>query len=97
LLLLMGLVVTLNVANYTLLAYMPTYLEAQIGLSSGDALTLIIIGQLIMMVLLPFAGSLSDRAGRKIMWWVSVIGLFVLAIPLFKLMAQGFGHAVIAF
>jgi MHS family proline/betaine transporter-like MFS transporter len=97
LLLLMGLVVTLNVANYTLLAYMPTYLEAQIGLSSSDSLTLIIVGQLIMMVLLPFAGSLSDRAGRKIMWWVSVIGLFVLAIPLFKLMAQGFGQAVIAF
>jgi MHS family proline/betaine transporter-like MFS transporter len=93
LLLLMGLVVTLNVANYTLLAYMPTYLEAQIGLSSSDALTLVIIGQFVMMVLLPFAGSLSDRVGRKIMWWVSIIGLFVLAIPLFKLMAQGFGMA----
>jgi MHS family proline/betaine transporter-like MFS transporter len=97
LLLLMGLVVTLNVANYTLLAYMPTYLEAEIGLSSSSALILIIIGQLVMMALVPFAGSLSDRVGRKTMWWVSITGLLVLAIPLYKLMAQGFAQAVLAF
>jgi MHS family proline/betaine transporter-like MFS transporter len=97
LLLLMGLVVTLNVANYTLLAYMPTYLQTEIGLSSSSALTLIIIGQLIMMALLPFSGALSDRLGRKALWWASIIGLFVLAIPMYKLMARGFVPAVIAF
>lgn len=64
-----GLVVALNVANYTLLAYMPSYLQTEIGLSSNAALTLIIIGQVIMMVLLPFSGALSDRVGRKPMWW----------------------------
>ena len=96
-LLLMGLVVTLNVANYTLLAYMPTYLESKIGLSTQDSLILVIIGQLVMMVLLPFAGALSDRVGRKPLWWASIIGLFVLAIPLYKLMAVGFLPAVIAF
>ncbi|AXB43137.1 MFS transporter [Amycolatopsis albispora] len=97
LVLLIGLVVTLNVVNYTLLAYMPTYLEGQIKLSSSDSLTLIIIGQLAMMCLLPFSGALSDRWGRKTMWWISVIGLFVLAIPLFKLMGTGFGAAILAF
>ncbi|GAB2783116.1 MFS transporter [Amycolatopsis magusensis] len=97
LLLLVGLVVTLNVVNYTLLAYMPTYLEGQLKLSADDSLTLIIIGQLAMMVLLPFSGALSDRVGRKALWWVSIIGLFVLAIPLFKLMGTGFGAAVLAF
>jgi MHS family proline/betaine transporter-like MFS transporter len=94
---LMGLVVALNVANYTLLAYMPTYLETEIGLTADATLTLIIIGQLIMMVLLPFAGGLSDRVGRKPMWWASLIGLFVLAIPMYLLMGQGFGWAVVAF
>ncbi|AHH96466.1 MFS transporter [Kutzneria viridogrisea] len=97
LVLLMALVVTLNVANYTLLAYMPTYVESELGLSSGDSLKLVIIGQLVMMVLLPFSGSLSDRVGRKPLWWVSIIGLFVLAIPLYKLMAQGYPQAIIAF
>ncbi|MBN6039219.1 MFS transporter [Amycolatopsis sp. 195334CR] len=97
LVLLIGLVVTLNVVNYTLLAYMPTYLEGQIKLSTSDSLTLIIIGQLAMMCLLPFAGALSDRLGRKTMWWISIVGLFVLAIPLFKLMGTGFGAAILAF
>jgi MHS family proline/betaine transporter-like MFS transporter len=97
LVLLMGLVVTLNIVNYTLLAYMPTYLENEIGLSSTSSLILIIIGQLAMMVLLPFSGAWSDRVGRKTLWWISIVGLFVMAIPMFMLMSQGFVGAVIAF
>lgn len=97
LLLLMGLVVVLNVTNYTLLAYMPTYLQAQIGMSSSASLTLIIIGQLAMMAVIPFAGALSDRVGRKPMWWASIIGLFIMAIPMYSLMAQGFAPAIIGF
>lgn len=97
LLLLMGLVVTLNVANYTLLSYMPTYLQGEIGLTSNDALILVIIGQLIMMVLLPFSGALSDRVGRKPLWWVSIVGLFVLAIPMYRLMTLGYPYAIVAF
>ena len=74
LVLLMGLVVTLNIANYTLLAYMPTYLESEIGLTSRASLILIIIGQTAMMLVIPFSGALSDRVGRKTMWWISIVG-----------------------
>ena len=60
-----------------------------IDLDSQRALDLLpIIGQLAMMVFLPFAGALSDRVGRKPMWWASLIGLFVLAIPMYLLMAR---------
>jgi MHS family proline/betaine transporter-like MFS transporter len=92
-----GLVIALNVVNYTLLAYMPTYLQEQLALSSQAALTLIIVGQLVMMVFIPFFGGLSDRLGRKPMWWFSLIGLFVLSIPMYLLMAQSFGLALVAF
>ena len=92
-----GLVIALNVVNYTLLAYMPTYLQEQLELSSQAALTLIIIGQLVMMVFIPFFGGLSDRLGRKPLWWFSLIGLFVLAVPMYLLMAQSFVFALIAF
>jgi MHS family proline/betaine transporter-like MFS transporter len=95
--LLMGLVVLLNVTNYTLLAYMPTYLESRLGLSSSASLSLIIIGQLAMMALIPFGGALSDRVGRKPLWWASIVGLFVMAIPMYSLMAHGFGYAIIGF
>ena len=60
-----GLVVALNVVNYTLLSYMPTYLESEIGLSSNLSLVVPIIGMLAMMVFLPIAGGASDRIGRK--------------------------------
>lgn len=97
LLLLMGLVVTLNVTFYSLIGYMPVYLQGEIGLTSNKALILVIVGQLIMMALLPFFGALSDRVGRKPLWWVSIVGMFVLAIPMYWLMAQGFVFAIVGF
>ena len=97
LLLLGGLVVALNVVNYTLLSYMPTYLKAEIGLSSDGALVVPLIGMLCMMLFLPFAGALSDRVGRRPMWWFSLIGLLVMAVPMYLLMGTGLGGAVIGF
>lgn len=97
LLLLGGLVIALNVTNYTLLSYMPTYLETQIGLTSTASLTLFIVGQIVMMAVIPFAGGLSDRVGRKPLWYGSLVGLIVLAVPMYLLMRQGFGWAILAF
>ncbi|NGP08156.1 MFS transporter [Rhodococcus sp. 14C212] len=94
---LMGLVVALNVCNYTLLSYMPTYLENRIGLSSTASLSLVVIGQLAMMAVIPFAGSLSDRIGRKPMWLISMGGLLLLAIPMYMLMTVSFAWAIVAF
>jgi len=97
LLLLGGLVVALNVVNYTLLSYMPTYLQSEIGLSSDGALVVPLIGMLCMMLFLPAAGALSDRVGRKPLWWFSLVGLFLLAVPMYLLMATGLAGAVVAF
>lgn len=92
-----GLVVALNVVNYTLLSYMPTYLEQAIGLSTDMSLVVPIIGMLAMMVFVPFAGHLSDRVGRKPLWWVSLGGLFVAVVPMFMLMSTGPLGALIGF
>ena len=92
-----GLVVALNVVNYTLLSYMPTYLERRLGLSTQQALIVPIIGMLFMMLLLPLAGALSDRVGRKPLWWFSLIGLFLLVTPLYHLMATSFIGAIVGF
>src|SRR5690606_171539 len=86
-----------NVVNYTMLSYMPTYLETSIGLSSDMSLVVPIIGMLSMLVFLPFAGLLSDRIGRKPLWWVSLTGLLVAVVPMFMLMSTGVVGAVIAF
>ena len=92
-----GVVVALNVVNYTLLTYMPTYLEQSIGMSSTMSLLVPIIGMLAMMVFLPIAGGASDRIGRKPMWWFSLVGLFIAGVPMFMLMGTNVIGAVIGF
>lgn len=92
-----GLVIALNVVNYSLLSYMPTYLQRRIGLGHDEALLVPIIGMLFMMAFVPFAGGLSDRVGRRVMWRWSLLGLLVLVVPLYMLMGTGFVGAVIAF
>ncbi|GJH21990.1 MFS transporter [Caballeronia novacaledonica] len=90
-----GLVVALNVVNYVLLAYMPTFMKKELGMSDNLSLLLPLIGMLSMMVLLPFAGALSDRIGRKKVWWLSLVGIFVAAVPMFTLMSHGIAGALI--
>lgn len=92
-----GMVVALNVVNYTLLSYMPTYLQRRLELSTNMALVVPIIGMLFMMVFLPLAGRLSDRVGRKPLWWFSLIGLFVAVIPAYHLMESSTVGAIVGF
>lgn len=92
-----ALVIALNVINYTLLSYMPTYLQTTIDLTDSHALIIPIVGQFAMMAVLPFVGALSDRVGRKPMWIGSLVAFIVLAVPLYHFMAQGFTQAMIAF
>jgi MHS family proline/betaine transporter-like MFS transporter len=49
------------------------------------------------MVFLPFAGRISDRIGRKPMWWFSLAGLFIAGVPMFLLMGVNLAGAVIGF
>ena len=91
------LVIALNVVNYTLLSYMPTYLQLRLGLSPVEGLYVPIIGMLAMMLLLPAAGALSDRVGRKPLWWASLTGLTLMAVPAYLLMATGVPGAIAGF
>ena len=92
-----GLVIPLNIANYTLLTYMPGYLETKIHLSPNESLMVILVGEIAMMAVIPFCGAYSDRVGRKKMWWFSMIGLFIMALPMYWLMGQSFGLAMLGF
>jgi len=91
------LVAALNIVNYTLLTYMATYLEDEAGFSQTAAGNVMTIGYAAMLLVLPFAGALSDRAGRKPMWLFSLIALIVLSIPMFWLIGAGFWPALLGF
>ncbi|NKY27856.1 MFS transporter [Nocardia gamkensis] len=92
-----GLVVALNVVNYTLLTYQPTYLQNTIGMGESATTAMMLLGQLVMMVVLPFFGRLSDSVGRRPMWLFSLMGLAVLAVPMYWLIGQGTAWAIIGF
>ncbi|MDR7300754.1 MFS transporter [Haloactinomyces albus] len=89
LLVLMGIVVIINVGNYTLLTYMPTYLKQTLNISDTAALIPLIIVIVLLLVLITFVGRLSDTVGRKPVFLSACICFIVLPIPAFMLIAQG--------
>lgn len=86
LLLCIGLVIILNVAYYTVLTYMPSYLSDVLDMSSLEANGLLVITMLGMMCVIWLFGGWSDRVGRKPMLIGSCIGFIVLSYPAFLLM-----------
>lgn len=92
-----ALLVVLNIIDYTLVTYQPTYLHASAGLDERSRTTVVLIGELAMMACIPFAGAWSDRIGRKPLWRGSLLGFAVLAVPMYWLMGQGFAWALVGF
>jgi MFS transporter, MHS family, proline/betaine transporter len=78
---LIGIVILLNVADYTVLTYMPDYLTNVLKISAAQANLALIGVMLVMMLLLGPVGALSDRVGRKPVLLASAIGFLVLSYP----------------
>lgn len=94
---LFGLVIALNVVNYTLLSYMPTYLQTTTNMEESDALLVPLLGQAAMLVTLPLFGALSDRIGRRPMWFFSCAALGIAVVPTYLLIGTGLTGAIIGF
>ncbi|BBY33490.1 MFS transporter [Mycolicibacter minnesotensis] len=92
-----ALLVALNIIDYTLVTYQPTYLHASAGLDEPSRTAVVLVGELAMMACIPFAGAWSDRIGRKPLWRGSLVGFIVMALPMYWLMGQGFGYALVGF
>ncbi|MDA3643436.1 MFS transporter [Saccharopolyspora indica] len=92
LLILMGIVVLINIANYTILTYMETYLKDTLHVEDGQeyqVLVPLLLTVVFMMVIITPIGALSDRIGRKPLFLSAAICFLVLPIPAFMLIAQG--------
>lgn len=81
LLILCGLTVVIQVGFYMVLAYMPTYLSTQLGHSTAIGNWMLVGVMAMMLVLIPVAGSLSDRIGRKTMMLTASAGFTLLSVP----------------
>lgn len=88
-LLLVGIESTLQLGYYLVLVYMSTYLVQVAGLAQTTAFFVIVIAVLVDIVVIPLAGALSDRVGRKPLLVGACVGFAILTFPVFLLISQG--------
>ncbi|MFE3635157.1 glycine betaine/L-proline transporter ProP [Streptomyces sp. NPDC059168] len=89
LLLCMGLVLVFNVTDYMLLSYMPSYLTSELKYDETHGLLVVLGVMVLMMVVQPFAGALSDRVGRRPVIAAGCAGFLLLSVPAVLLIRQG--------
>lgn len=83
---LMAFVVLLNIGQYMVLTYMPTYLAGTLGHSEIESNFMLVGLLLAMIVVVSPLGRLTDTIGRKPLLYTSAIGFIVLSVPAFILM-----------
>lgn len=86
---LIGIVLLLNVADYTVLTFMPTFMNSDLHVSNTTAQLVTISVEIVMMIVITFIGRLSDRVGRKPILLTAAIGYAVLGFPAVALMIAG--------
>lgn len=73
---------------YSLLTvFMAVYATKQLGMTTSNVLSAILIGSAFQLVLIPAAGALTDRINRRLVYGVAAVGT-ALYIPLFFVMIQ---------
>jgi len=84
-----------GVTIYTLISWMPTYLETTVGVSKSRAdLTSALISVIYIVAILPVA-ILGDRRGRRPLMIAAVVGYIVFAIPAIYVLGSGATIAVL--
>ncbi|WUI01139.1 MFS transporter [Spirillospora sp. NBC_00431] len=100
-LMLIGIVFLLNVADYTLLTFMPSYLVDFLEMNDTTAQLITIGVEAVMITVIVPLGALSDRIGRRPLLITAAVGYIVLAWPAFALMQTenavgvAFGYAIV--
>ncbi|WP_133128109.1 MFS transporter [Legionella nagasakiensis] len=79
----------LAVGNYMLIAYATSFLVKSASFSLNDALLINFISLFLLTLLIPVMGLLSDYLGRKVVFLSGIIGIFLLAFPIFWLLMSG--------
>jgi metabolite-proton symporter len=85
-----------DVAFYTFTLYVYTYVTGTVGLPRQTALTAVLIGSALQLLLIPFFGGLSDRVGRRPVYAAGALGAAVWAFAFFPLLDTGNGLVIVA-
>ncbi|OZI77531.1 glycine betaine/L-proline transporter ProP [Bordetella genomosp. 12] len=83
-----GMVLVTNITYYMLLTYMPTYLSSSLGYSESHGVLIIVVVMIGMLFVQPVVGFMSDKVGRRPFLLIGSLGVLVLAIPSFGMIAS---------
>ncbi len=90
-----GFTVLWTSAYYMMLTYMPTFTQNHVGLTRTEALWSNTLGLLVLVLVIPVAGALSDRIGRKPLLLTCCLGFVLLSHLLFDTMVTQGSLAVV--
>ena len=85
-----GITIAGTLLYYMWVSYMPTYAAVTTGLPLNQALLANLIAMVIFLVLLPFAGILSDKIGRKPTMAGFAGGFLIFSWPAFMMLDGSF-------
>lgn len=85
-----GITIAGTLLYYMWVSYMPTYAAVATGIPLNEALLANFIAMVIFLVLLPFAGILSDKIGRKPTMSAFAGGFLIFSWPAFALLNGDF-------
>jgi len=77
-----------GVSVYLIFIFLPSYLHTFLHIKLDDAMSIHTISIIFMMLIIPFFGYLSDKLGRKLVMFISLIGFVVFSYPLFLLIFE---------
>ncbi len=76
------------VVNYVFIVFLPSFAQQQLKIAASTTFLSTALAGIIYMVLTPVMGGLSDRIGRKTMFYAMSALSVVLAYPLFLLLVS---------
>lgn len=77
-----------GVSVYLIFIFLPSYLDTFHQAKLDDAMATHTIAMIVLMLMIPLFGKLTDRIGRKPILLLTLLGFVVATYPLFKLMFE---------